>query len=343
MTQEDQRPGGAGPRVAVPVIDVGGSHATAATVLLSADAGTGTVTGRHTVALDAAAPAEALLDAIAAPALQVAAAQDGPDRSAGSREWVVAMPGPFEYTAGVGLFDAVGKFDALRGVSVREGLAARLGAASDGIRFVNDAAAYGLGEWAFGATTRVDRQVCITLGTGVGSSFLDRGRIVDEGPDVPPHGWAYLLEHGDRPLEETVSTRAIMRAHTARTGRVSTVKEIAAAAADGDADAAAVLDHAMSALGETLAPWLRSFAANRLTVGGSMVRSWSVLVAALTAGISRGLGGRVPADLEIVPSTLLDDAPVLGAAHWLRGASAPTAPESTDFAASSDSPRSDHP
>lgn len=305
---------------------------------MTADAGAGVVDGAETVALDAAASADALLDAIAAPALRVAerSRTEGADAHPG---WVVAMPGPFDYPGGIGLFDAVGKFDALNGVSVRDGLAARLGASADSIRFVNDAAAYGIGEWAFGATTRADRQICLTLGTGVGSSFLDRGRIVDDGPHVPPHGWAYLLEFDGRPLEETVSTRAITRALTTRTGRTATVKEIAGAAAAGDPDAAAVLDHAMSALGETLAPWLRSFAATRLTVGGSMVRSWPVLAGALTAGIARGFDGRLPPDLDVVPSTLLDDAPILGAAYWLRS----LAP---DLEPSPDSPdhslRSDH-
>lgn len=320
---------------AVRVIEVGGSHATAASVLLraaGADAGTGAVARADTVALDASASADALLDAIASPARRLAERLRTEDDQ-GSAGWVVAMPGPFDYADGIGLFDAVGKFDALRGVSVREGLAARLGVAGDGIRFVNDAAAYGIGEWAFGSTRRADRQVCITLGTGVGSSFLDRGRIVDEGPDIPPHGWAYLLEFDGRPLEETVSTRAITRAFAQRTGRTSTVKEIAEAA-PADADASAVLDHAMSALGETLAPWLASFGATRLTVGGSMVRSWPVLVGALTDGIRRGLRAALPADLEIVPSTLLAEAPLLGAAHWLL--SHEPHPESPD------SLRSDH-
>lgn len=294
--------------------------------------------GSDTIALDPSASAEELLDAIASPARRVAERRRA-SGAAHPSEWAVAMPGPFDYTAGIGLFDAVGKFDALRGVSVRDGLAARLGIDGDGIRFVNDAAAYGIGEWAFGSAARADRQVCITLGTGVGSSFLDRGRVVDEGPDVPPHGWAYLLEYDGRPLEDTVSTRAITQAFTRGTGRVATVKEIAEAATAGDVDAAAVLDHAMAALGSTLAPWLDSFAATRLTVGGSMVRSWGALVGALTDGIARGSADvRHPSTLDVVASTLLGDAPVLGAAHWLRSlASTPEAfPDIPDYSLRSD-------
>jgi len=292
------------------VLDVGGSHATAATVGVTGAAAT--VSATDTESLDPALPADALLDAFAAPALRLRAGRG--EGSPPPDGWVVAMPGPFDYDSGIGIFEAVGKFDALRGVSIRAGLARRLDVDASRIRFVNDAVAYALGEWAFGSATRSDRHVCITLGTGIGSAFLDRGNVVDEGGAVPPNGWAYLLEFDGRPLEESVSTRAIMRHFSQRTGRVQTVKEIAEAARTGDPEAAAVLDQAMSALGETLAPWLTSFEATRLTVGGSMVRSWPVLVDGLSDGLARG---GVPTDLELLPSALLDAAPVLGAAFWL--------------------------
>lgn len=291
------------------VLDVGGSHATAASVKVTGSSAA--VSASDTETLDPSLSADALLDAFAAPALRLLSGSEIPPSPDG---WVVAMPGPFDYDSGVGLFEAVGKFDSLRGVSIRAGLARRLDVHESRIHFLNDAAAYALGEWAFGSATRADRHVCITLGTGIGSAFLDRGQVVDEGSAVPPNGWAYLLEFDGRPLEEAVSTRAIMRQFSQRTGRVQSVKEIAEAARIGDPDASAVLDQAMSALGETLAPWLTSFAATRLTVGGSMVRSWPVLVHGLEDGLARG---GAPADLEVLPSALLDAAPVLGAAFWL--------------------------
>lgn len=303
------------------VIDVGGSHATAAMVALHG--ASGTMGASETEALDPSLPADALLDAFAAPALRlsrrVGGAEAKPDR------WVVAMPGPFEYETGVGVFGEVGKFDSLRGVSVRRGLAQRLDVDESRIVFVNDAVAYALGEWAFGSATRADRHVCLTLGTGVGSAFVDHGRIVDEGDRVPPNGWAYLLEFDGRPLEDTVSTRAIIRRFAERTDREQTVKQIAEAAHDGDADASAVLDQTMFALGATIGPWLASFDATRLTVGGSMVRSWPVLIGALAEGLARG---GAPTGLEVLPSALLDAAPVLGAALWLH--SHESSPELTE-------------
>lgn len=287
------------------VVEVGGSHATAA--LVETTLASARVAESDTATLDPALPADDLLDAFVAPARRL----DG----IGAGGWVVAMPGPFDYERGIGIFGAVAKFDSLRGVDVRAGMAQRLGIVPERLSFVNDAAAYALGEWAFGADTRAGRQVCVTLGTGVGSAFLDRGRIVTHGDGVPPDGWVYPLQFAGRPLEDTISTRAIVADHARRTGRSGSVKQIAAEAADGEADAVAALDHAMRALGISLGPWLASFRADRLTVGGSMVRSWPVLVGALLDGLVQG---GAPDGLDVVPSALLDAAPLLGAAHWLR-------------------------
>ena len=46
--------------------------------------------------------------------------------AAAGQRWGVAIPGPFDYERGIGLFADVGKFEALCGVDVREALAAGL-------------------------------------------------------------------------------------------------------------------------------------------------------------------------------------------------------------------------
>jgi glucokinase len=54
-----------------------------------------------------------------------------------------------------------------------------------GIGSVNDAAAFGLGEWVAGAATGAGRAVAITLGTGVGSAFVDNGSVAHRGRRRP--------------------------------------------------------------------------------------------------------------------------------------------------------------
>ncbi len=285
----------------VRVLDVGGSHVTAA--IVAAAGVTARIEGRAERDIDPHAERHALLDAIVLPAHEVDPAAE---------ECVVAMPGPFDDDTGIGTFAGVAKFAAIAGVPLHAEFARRLGIDPTAVRFLNDAVAYGIGEWAYGAAERAHRSVCITLGTGVGSAFLVDGRPVTTGPTVPPDGYAFRMEVHGAPLEETVSTRAIVRAYTASSGRVATVADIAASARAGDAPAAAVLDHAMRSLGLALAPWLARFAADELVVGGSISRSWDLIDAPLRAGLSDG--GGEPALVR--RSTLLADAPLLGAAAW---------------------------
>ena len=187
----------------IPVLEIGGTHVTA--VLVTADPWDLVHDSLRTVWLNADGPAAELLD-------DLAAAANG--LPVGRRtDWVVAVPGPFDYERGIGLFRDVGKFDSLYGVDVRHGLLMRIRPSPFAVRFLNDADAFGVGEYAAGAARGHDRAVCITLGTGVGSAFLDRGRPVNSGPTVPPDGSIHLVLHEGRPLEETISRRAIRTAY----------------------------------------------------------------------------------------------------------------------------------
>lgn len=305
------------------VVDVGGSHVTAAAVTVHAS-GAAELASRIERPVDAHAPSATVLDAWAAACSDAAAAAGVDARSA---DWGLAMPGPFDYDRGIGRYAGVGKFDGLAGVDIRSALADRLNVAPERIRFVHDAGAYGIGEWRFGAPdrhTRHARFVCVTLGTGVGSAFVDAGSLVFDRADVPPGGELHRLTFDGRALEETVSTRAIL-AQYASPDPTLTVKQLATRARSGDDRARAVFTTAMEALGLALAPWLDAFGATALVVGGSISRSWDILEPGLRTGLAATApppAGVVGPALELAPSRLLADAPLYGAAHLLREAAA---------------------
>lgn len=312
--------------VVVGVMDVGGSHVTAAVVRPDAPA---TPLGEAGSAVDPHASLDALLDQLAAPGRSLAATTT-------VRGWSVAMPGPFDAAAGRGTFAGVEKFRSLAGVDLRAGLAERLGVDAGSVRFTNDAVAYGIGEWASGAGGRVDRMICITLGTGVGSAFLVDGHEVADGDAVPEAGEVHRLTIDGRPLEDTVSTRALRAAYHRRTGTEATVQEICALARAGDGTAAEVVGTAMRALGAAVAPWVLRFSASRIVVGGSIARSWDVIGAPLRDGLTgtgTGTGTGVEAGAAVragaadaapaavVPALLGPRAPLAGAAvAWEREA-----------------------
>ncbi|MEA9987206.1 MULTISPECIES: ROK family protein [Subtercola] len=290
----------------VHVIDIGGSHITAAAVELAN--GMATITQTSGRDIDPHGPAEEILAGWADACRELGDIEN--------TRWGIAMPDPFDFERGIGTFVNVAKFEHLANVDLRHELAQRLGTAPERVRFLHDAAAYGIGEWMFGEARGHNRAVCITLGTGVGSTFLDRGEPIAHRADVPTNGTVHLLQIDGAPLEDAVSTRAIIAAYERRTATSVEVKTIAERARAGEPDARVVLDGAMHALGAALGPWLAEFEASVLVAGGSISRSWDLLEQPFRAGIAEA-DPEFAVAIELRPSKLLDEAPLLGAATWL--------------------------
>ena len=291
-----------------PVLEIGGTHLTAALV----DPATWSVVPASTtrIHLHADGSAEQLVGEIARGAHTL-----GVQRST---EWVVAIPGPFDYERGIGLFENVGKFDSLRGVDVRAALQDAIEPRPAFVHFLNDADAFGVGEFAGGAARGAARAVCITLGTGIGSAYLVDGEPTNDGPGVPPEGSAHLIQYKGRPLEETVSRRAILAGYATAVGGAEDaaidVREIAELAREGRKPASQILNAAFSALGVALAGSLHEFGATRLVIGGSMARSWDIVEPAIRLGLSSVFAEFD--SLEICQAQRPDDAPLVGAAFW---------------------------
>lgn len=275
------------PRQTIGVLDIGGTHVTAAlaewalsgaVVRLRADTPT-----RHELRSDGTA------DEILSTLVQAGRGLELP-----ADAWLgIAIPGPFDLERGIGRFHSVGKFDALNGVDVRTPLARGLGLDREHLVFTMDSHAFLRGEWVEGAAKGHDRAAGITLGTGVGSAFLAAGKMVADGNLVPPEGRADLLEIGGRPLEDTVSRRAMLAAYQAQDVDVLQVFE---RARDGEQRAVEVVDTAMTALGEALGPWFDRFGATVAVVGGAMSGSWDLIEPRLWRGLvaaAPGLDGRL--------------------------------------------------
>jgi glucokinase len=277
----------------VPVLEIGGTHVSAAAV----DTNTWRLSAPATrLQLRADGSADQFIQTLSEAAAAVGAPRGG--------TWGVAMPDPFDYVHGIAWFEGVGKFDALHGVDVGAALRARLQA---DVVFLNDADAFTLGEWVHGSGAGTHRCVGLTLGTGVGSGWVVDGQIVD--PGVPPGGRAHHLSVGGATLEEFMSRRAIRGSYARRTGDTAAdVLEISQRARAGDPVASEVLRTAVRALGTALQPAVAAFAADVLVVGGSMAGSWDLFEPWFRGD---GIGSWPPIRTASDP----DNAPLLGAAQ----------------------------
>jgi predicted NBD/HSP70 family sugar kinase len=308
VTERVERAGGDVDLVAV--LEVGGSHITSALVDRRAARVLPDTMSRRSI--DPGASADTLISAFASAMEHVDAPAETP--------WVLAMPGPFDYPRGVAWFTDVGKFDSLYGLDMGSLLRKLQPDSHATVTFVNDADAFAIGEWRAGACVGAQRCVCITLGSGLGSSFLYNGVPVSTGPTVPPDGHIYRLRVGPVGLEDVVSRRAILARYHSRapSGDAADldVHDVFVRARCGEARAKLVLDQAFQALGAALAPWLDRFRASVLVVGGSMVGSWDLLRPAL----ERGLDAETGRELSVLRSADPTRSALVGAALSARSA-----------------------
>ena len=215
----------------------------------------------------------------------------------------VAMPGPFDYAAGVSRMKH--KLPYLYGFDLRAALAARFGWQPGKVRFLNDAAAYLLGEVGAGAALGAARAVGITLGTGIGSAFALNGRVVTEGAGVPPGGEVWNVPYEGGIVEDLISSKAIRQMYEQRTGQQREVAFIAAAAAT-DPAASEVFAEFGRHLGRTLKSLLFPFAPDVVVLGGGISRA-----AALFLPFAQEQLEDVKLTLRV--SALGDRAPLVGA------------------------------
>lgn len=289
----------------LPVLEIGGTHVTAAVVDTDRWVVVPDTAVRHR--LDAGASADELVHTIVA-----AAAGAAP----GGSRWSVAIPGPFDYERGIGDFAGVGKLEALRGVDLGQLFGAALGCPSGSVAFVNDARAFGIGEWVAGAARGHSRAIAVTLGTGVGSAFLVDGAPQDHGPGVAPAGRLDLVQLRGRPLEDTISRRSIRATYAALSGSSSgrpDVRTIATRAIAGDPRATRALAEPLHALGTVLAPLGVEFGASVIVVGGAIARAWDVVEHPVRVGMDTA-APHWSEHFRLARAEQLEDAALLGAA-----------------------------
>ncbi|WP_242416153.1 ROK family protein [Sphingomonas panni] len=248
-------------------VDIGGHHVAAAAVTQGALVPD---SYRHV----ACTPADERATLIAAWAGAIDAVTDhaGPERVAGIG---IAMPGPFDYAAGIAHFAGNAKFTALYGVDVAQALTEALRHPRP-IRFLNDATAF-----AIGAVPVRGNVVGVTLGTGLGSAFLRDGIPAIDGDDVPPHGSLWHLPFREGIADDHVSARWLTARIARRLDGIATVVAAAEAARAGNGTAVTIFADYGDNLGTILSPWVECFGAGTVMLGGRICGAFDLFGPAL--------------------------------------------------------------
>lgn len=199
----------------------------------------------------------------------------------------LAFPGPFDYERGVSLMQNINKYDALYGVSLRTFLEEAFPSIS--FRFANDADLFGLGEYHYCGEPREKRVMYICIGTGLGSCFIENGTLIKSRADVPECGWIFAEPFDGDIIDRQVSGSALFRMikETPALSHFSDVRAAAEAAFSGSEVAISLFNEFGNRLSRAVTPFLDRFSAERLVVGGQIVKSFALFDKELRAACTK--------------------------------------------------------
>jgi glucokinase len=222
----------------------------------------------------------------------------------------------------------------LRGVRVGDELDARLGLP---IRVDNDATCATWGEHLAGAARGVDDVVLVTLGTGIGGGLVSDGELVrgahgfggevghmvvdPHGPPCPC-GRAGCWERFASGSGLGVLGREAALAHrfprgVALAGEAEHVRgeHVTRAAAEGDADALAILDHFAEWVALGIGNLLALLDSSLVVIGGGLVEAGDLLLDPVRAALPAAMmAPEERADVRVVAAELGEHAGAIGAA-----------------------------
>jgi glucokinase len=289
--------------------DIGGSHISAALIDMERELILPeTYVSRK---VDKQAPAADILQNWAA-ALNAVIAGTDPKQLRGIG---FAMPGPFDYKNGVALFKGVAKYEHLYAVEVAQQLKELLAATEAfPLHFINDAVAFGVGEAWIGKAATYQKSISITLGTGFGSAFIEKGFPVVAGEAVPKGGYFGMLPYQDSIADDYFSTRWFIRRYAELSAREAQgVQEIAQEALR-DKSIQQIFNEFGQELALFLGPWIKSFAAEALVIGGNISKAYPLFGPSFEE-----TSGRQGIHIDISISELMETAAIMGSGRLLDG------------------------
>lgn len=280
-------------------VDIGGTHITAALVDVQQKVIIPSSTTR--AAVNAGGPAEEIIRT-----WSKCIADARQDQHIASV--CIAMPGPFDYEAGVSQMRGQDKYENLYGMNIKECLANALNFSSSAIFLDNDAACFLQGEVLNGAAVDYTKEtvIGITLGTGLGSA------VYKEGKSRNADRWCWPFR--ETIAEDYLSTRWFVQRWHERTGEtINGVKELILLQ-----DKKEELAQLFNEFSDNLTGFLSDFIAKEspaaVVIGGNIARAFDWFGAAVTANINNQHPG-----IKIVQAKLGEEAQLLGAVgSWLQ-------------------------
>jgi glucokinase len=195
----------------------------------------------------------------------------------------------------------------------------------------HDAKAAGLGDYYFGAGRGARSMIYIVVGTGVGAALIVDGAVYRGAHNSAGEiGHATIDRHGElcacgsRGCVETFLSGPWLGRRYEKASREDGAhapalvggNDVARLAAEGDPVALAVFADAGDALGAAVATLAMMLDVDFYVIGGSVAKAGDLLLEPARRGVPKYSFQSVSARVQILPTALGDDGPILGCA-WL--------------------------
>jgi len=188
----------------------------------------------------------------------------------------------------------------------------------------NDALCAAIGEARFGAGKNVTNLLHITLGTGIGGGLILNNRPYTGETGMAMEFGHLRIEQGEQArlcgcggrgcVEAYASATAISTRYAEVTEEDLAAKTIFERANNGDEQAQAIFKSAGHYLGAAIAEAIKLLDVHTVTMSGGLVGAWSMLHPAIMVSLNENLIPPLKDTVQVLPSSLEDNAGVLGAA-----------------------------
>ena len=190
----------------------------------------------------------------------------------------LAFPGPFDYPKGISHMKGLAKYDAIEGVFLEEALKSFPGqkVLQPDVRFFfrHDVDSFALGAVSRDPSCKAGRILCLCIGTGAGSAFLEEGRLLKQDPRIPDNGWIYPFPFHGSTIDDWISVRGLKRL-ACESGFPAGIsgKDLFDQAAQGNRQAIAVWKNFGVFIADAIQAFVASFRPCRLILGGQISKA----------------------------------------------------------------------
>lgn len=226
----------------------------------------------------------------------------------------ICMPGPFDYKNGICWIKDQSKYEHFYGLNIRELLLETLDFPADfPVLFENDAVCFGKGE-VFKQQENLSKKVmAVTLGTGLGACFIDKGTSISSGSSVPADGEIYNLSYKDGIAEDYVSVRGLLSHYKSLSGSdLNNGLELYNLAKKGDQKAIQVFERMGEDLATVVIPWIKNFTADHVIIGGKIANASDLFLSSFNKTIQES-----GSEIQVSISNDNEVAALLGAVSFL--------------------------